>query len=83
MTREHCEYCGQEDRYGHNAICIMNTVEELRAEVARLRTLLRANNHHLAKLVNGTDEDNPATWTEAQNQVLATRAALLAEEPQP
>lgn len=37
MTQDRCEYCGQEDRYGHNAICVMSTVEELRAQVERLR----------------------------------------------
>lgn len=42
MTGE-CEYCGQEVRYGHNAICVMNVVEELRAEVARLQKLLAEN----------------------------------------
>lgn len=39
MTQE-CEYCGQEERYGHNAICIMNTVEELRVEIERLKARL-------------------------------------------
>jgi len=39
---EQCEYCGQED--GHNAICVMNVVNEkiayvrgLEAEIERLR----------------------------------------------
>jgi hypothetical protein len=32
---ERCEYCGQED--GHNAVCVMNDVVELRAENERLR----------------------------------------------
>lgn len=40
MTRECCEYCGQEDRYGHNALCMMNTIEELRDEIERLRAAL-------------------------------------------
>lgn len=37
MSQDQCEYCGQEERYGHNAICVMNTVEELRAEIEQLR----------------------------------------------
>jgi hypothetical protein len=37
---DRCEYCGQEERYGHNAICVMNEVEELRAEIERLRAAL-------------------------------------------
>ncbi|RPH76027.1 hypothetical protein EHM76_00300 [bacterium] len=28
---DRCEYCGQEERYGHNAVCVMNEVERLRA----------------------------------------------------
>lgn len=33
---ERCEYCGQEDRYGHNAVCVMNEVIELRAALERV-----------------------------------------------
>lgn len=40
MSQDRCEYCGQEERYGHNAICVMNTVEELRADNERLRAAL-------------------------------------------
>jgi ribosomal protein L24E len=32
-----CEYCGQETRYGHNSVCVMNEVAELRTENERLR----------------------------------------------
>jgi hypothetical protein len=32
-----CEYCGQETRYGHNSICVMNEVTDLRIENERLR----------------------------------------------
>jgi len=35
-----CEYCGQEARYGHNAVCVMNEVIELRAENERLHKAL-------------------------------------------
>jgi len=35
-----CEYCGQEERYGHNAICVMNTVVEQRTQIKRLCALL-------------------------------------------
>lgn len=38
MTPPHCEYCGQEERYGHNTMCVMNTVEDQRAEITRLRS---------------------------------------------
>lgn len=34
---ECCEYCGTDDRYGHTAVCVMNEVSELRAEIERLR----------------------------------------------
>lgn len=51
-------------------------IKELRAEIERLTAALRTNNYHLAKLVNGTDDDDPATWEAAKNQVLATRRAL-------
>jgi len=40
MNQSQCEYCGQEERYGHNAICVMNTVEEQRAEIERLRAFV-------------------------------------------
>lgn len=40
MSEERCEYCGQEERYGHNAVCVMNTVEELRAEIEQLKLAL-------------------------------------------
>ena len=53
-------------------------VRELRVEIERLRALLQINNHHLAKLVNGTADEDPTTWEDAKNQVLATRAVLLA-----
>jgi hypothetical protein len=46
----------------------------------RLRAALEKNNHHLAKLVNGTDDENPQTWEDAKNQVLATRKALANEQ---
>lgn len=31
-----CEYCGSEDRYGHTAVCVMNEVGELKAEIRLL-----------------------------------------------
>ena len=34
---ERCEYCGQEERYGHNAVCVMRTIAELEVENADLR----------------------------------------------
>lgn len=29
VTQKTCEYCGQEERYGHDAPCVMNIVAEL------------------------------------------------------
>ncbi len=48
MSQAQCEYCGQEERYGHNAICVMNTVEELRAEIERLRAALTIARDYIA-----------------------------------
>lgn len=41
MSHDRCEYCGQEERYGHNAICVMNTVAELRADIEQMRVALK------------------------------------------
>lgn len=46
-----CEYCGQEDRYGHNAVCVMNEVIELRAALKRKDALIEKL-HVVAKNVS-------------------------------
>lgn len=51
-------------------------VGELKVLNAELVEALKSTNHHLAKLVNGTDDEDPQTWEDAKNQVLATRAAI-------
>jgi hypothetical protein len=48
--------------------------EMRRMKVNRLVAQLRANNHHLARLVN--DADEPADWEAARKQVLETRDFL-------
>jgi predicted amino acid-binding ACT domain protein len=48
----------------------------LRQDAERMREALKKTLYHLAKLVNGTDDEDPATWEAAKNQVLAARAAL-------
>lgn len=51
MSQKKCEYCGQEERYGHNAICVMNVVAELRAKVEQLE----AENARMREGIEGCD----------------------------
>ena len=39
-----CEYCGYDLDKGHNAVCVMNTVERLEAKIERLQMALDALN---------------------------------------
>lgn len=51
MSTARCEYCGQEERYGHNAVCVMNEVSELRDALKRKDALIEKL-HVVAKNVS-------------------------------
>ena len=73
-----CTITFKECDKGHGWLTATNWVQHAcpYCKMERLLAALKASNHHLATLVNGADDENPQTWEDAKNQVLATMELL-------